>query len=185
MRILLLEDVDKLGYLGDVVDVKDGYARNYLIPYGFATIPTEGAVKSIAEEKEKRAQQRLEERKRMEQAAENVEGAEAVISAKANEQGHLFGSVTEKMIADNLRKQGFQVADEIVQLPSHIKEVGEHEVALKFAQDITANVKVTVVSSEAEEVIKEAQAEEQSEEKEESESEEGSSSEVEASGEEE
>ncbi len=146
MKVLLTEDIEKLGWLGDVVEVKNGYARNYLIPYGLATVPTEENLLALADEKARRAEQRLEQRKRIERAAEKVEGAEAVIAAKANEQGHLFGSVSIAQIAANLREQGFEVADEIVKLHEHIKQIGEHEAELKFAPDVTVKVKVTVVA---------------------------------------
>ena len=72
------------------------------------------------------------------------------MAAKANEQGHLFGSVTERQIAANLRAQGFEVADEIVQLPEHIKEVGTHAVTLKYAENVTATVNVVVVPEQQE-----------------------------------
>ena len=146
MKILLCEDIDKLGWLGDVVDVKDGYARNYLLPHGLAIVPTESNLKSLAEEKAIRAEKRISDHKRLESAASAVEGAEAVIAATANEQGHLFGSVTNSMIAENLRGQGFEVADEIVKLASHIKEVGTSQVTLKFAEDLSATVNVVVVA---------------------------------------
>ena len=103
MKILLVEDINKLGWLGDVVEVTNGYARNYLLPQGLAQPVTEANVKAIADEKQKRAELRLVERKQMDAAAEAVDGAEVVIAAKANEQGHLFGSVTAKEIAENLR----------------------------------------------------------------------------------
>jgi large subunit ribosomal protein L9 len=144
-KVLLCEDIRKLGWFGDVVDVADGYARNYLLPQGLALVPTEGNIKSLAEEKAKRAEKRIKERKQIEKVAEKVEGAEAVIVAKANEQGHLFGSVTARDIAENLRQQGFDVANEIVQIQGHIKELGEHEVVLDYAEDIAVEVKVTVV----------------------------------------
>ena len=115
-------------WLGDVVEVAEGYARNYLLPQGLAQVATENNIRAIADEKAKRAEARIEERKRMETAAEAVAGAEVVLAAKANEQGHLFGSVTEKAIGENLRGQGFTVADEVVALDEHIKEVGTHEV---------------------------------------------------------
>ena len=151
MKVLLVEDIEKLGWLGDIVEVKSGYARNYLLPQGLATVPTESNMRSIAGEKEKRAKERLEDRKRLERAAEAVAGAEAVISANANELGHLFGSVTELMIAENLRKQGFEVADSVVKLKHHIKEVGTSEVTLKFAEDMTVSVSVVVVAEQEEE----------------------------------
>jgi len=145
MKILLCEDIDKLGWLGDVVEVSEGYARNYLLPQRLAKPATEEAIRSIAEEKTKRAERRRLEGRRLQAAAEAVDGAEAVVAAKANEQGHLFGSVTPRQIAANLRSQGFEVADETVQLHEHIKQVGTHAVTLKFAADVTATVNVVVV----------------------------------------
>ena len=149
MKVLLCEDVGKLGWLGDVVEVSEGYARNYLLPQGIARVATEGNIRAIAKEKARRAEQRIHERKRLEQAAEAVEGAEAVLAAKANEQGVLFGSVTASQIAANLRAQGFGVADEVVRLPEHIKKVGTHSVMLRFAEDLTSTVSVVVVSEQA------------------------------------
>jgi large subunit ribosomal protein L9 len=147
MKVLLVKDVAKLGWLGDVVEVSTGYARNYLLPQRLAKVPSEANLKSIAKEKAKHAEQRIADRKRLEQAAAAVEGAEAVIAAKANELGHLFGSVTADEIAANLRGQGFEVADEIVKLGEHIKEVGTAKVTLEFAEDIKATVNVVVVAA--------------------------------------
>ena len=145
MKVLLCVDIEKLGWLGDVVEVNMGYARNYLLPQGLAKVATKDSIRAIADEKIKRSEQRIEDSKRLTNAAKAVEGAEAVVAAKANEQGHLFGSVTEHQIAANLREQGFEVADEIVQLPEHIKEVGTHSVTLKFSDDSTVTVNVVVV----------------------------------------
>ncbi|MEN6578844.1 MAG: 50S ribosomal protein L9 [Phycisphaerales bacterium] len=155
MKVLLCEDIKKLGWLGDVVEVKVGYARNYLLPQGLAKVATEGNIRAIAQEKSQRAELRLKERRRIEKAVEAVNGAEAVLAAKANEQGVLFGSVTETMIAANLRSQGFEVADEIIKLPEHIKQLGTHEVTLRFAEDLTATVRVVVVPEQTEEAPKE------------------------------
>ena len=150
MKVLLCEDVENLGWIGEVVDVKDGYARNYLLPYSIATIPTEGNVRALAEAKAKRAEERKLERKQMERACEAVAGAEAVIAAKANEQGHLFGSVSEKEIAENLRQQGFEISDRVVKFEDghHIKEVGTHQVTLDFAAELSTTVSVVVVSQD-------------------------------------
>ena len=146
MKILLCEDIDKLGWLGDVVEVSNGYARNYLLPQRLGIVPTEVNIKSLAEEKANRAKERKVAEGKLEQVAQTLEGAEAVIAALANEQGHLFGSVSEKDIAENLRAQGLEVADNVVQLDEHIKEVGEHSVKLKFSKDLTVTVKVVVVA---------------------------------------
>lgn len=149
MKLLLCEDVEKLGWLGDIVNVKDGYARNYLLPQALAVVPTEANIKSLAEEKARRTEVRKLERVRLEQAAENVEGAEVVLAANANEQGHLFGSVSQRDIAENLRQQGFEIKDAMVQLPGgHIKELGTHDVTLKIAAELKATVKVVVVSQD-------------------------------------
>lgn len=163
MKVLLVVDVQKdhagstglttakmLGWLGDVVEVNEGYARNYLLPQRLAVLPTEANLKSIVEEKAKRAEHRIVERKRLETAAQAVEGAEAVVAAKANEQGHLFGSVGAREIAANLREQGFEIADEVVQLPENIKQVGTSQITLKFSEDLTATVNVVVVAADAE-----------------------------------
>jgi len=145
MKVLLCEDIKKLGWFGDVVEVSNGYARNYLLPQGIAKVVNENSIRAIAEEKAKRAEQRIYESKRLEEAAKTVDGAEAVIASKANEQGHLYGSVTAEQIAANLRAQGFQVANEVVQLPEHIKQVGTHAVTLKFSGNVTATVNLVVV----------------------------------------
>lgn len=145
MKVLLCEDINKLGWFGDIVEVNNGYARNYLLPQGLAKVATEASIRAIAEEKAIRSEQRIKDVKRLENAAKAVEGAEAVVAAKANEQGHLYGSVNAEQIAANLREQGFQVANEIIQLPEHIKQVGTHAITLKFADNLTATVNLVVV----------------------------------------
>lgn len=146
MKVLLCEDVKELGYFGDVVEVADGYARNHLLPNRLAIIPTEDNLRSLADEKTKRSEHRIQQRKHLEAAAEKTKDAEAVIAAKANELGHLFGSVTVGQIAENLRAQGLEVADEIVNLKNHIKECGTHTAELKFTDDIVVPITVTVVA---------------------------------------
>ncbi len=157
MKVLLCEDVEKLGWLGDVVEVKEGHARNYLLPQGLAKVATEANIRAIADEKARRAQERIREKTRLEEAAKAVVGAEAVLAAKANEQGYLFGSVTARQIAENLREQGFEVADKIVELTEHIKEVGTHSVTLRFAADLTAVVNVVVVAEQSKAVVDETE----------------------------
>ncbi len=159
VKVLLCEDVNELGWLGDVVEVNAGYARNYLLPQGLAVIPTETNLRSLAEEKARRAEQRKHDRGRLEETASAVEGAEAVVAAKANEQGVLFGSVGGGEIAKNLREQGFEVADEMVQLSESIKQVGSHSITVRFAPDLTAaiNVIVVAVGEDVESLRKESQ----------------------------
>jgi len=160
MKVLLTNDVNKLGLLGDVVDVADGYARNYLFPQGLAKAATDANIKAIAKAKAQRAEQRHLERQQFERAAQAVAGAEAVIAATANEQGHLFGSVFKHEVAENLRAQGFEVPDEVVALDEHIKQVGTYEVTLRFADDLKVAVSLVVVPEGADvEAFKAAQKE--------------------------
>lgn len=147
MKVLLCQDVDKLGWLGDVVEVKNGYARNYLLPCGIAKVPSEGNIRSLADAKSKKSEERKLAHSQLERVAEAVEGAEAVIASKANELGHLFGSVSEREVAENLRDQGFEIADNMVKFSDghHIKDVGTQEITLKLAAELTATVTVVVV----------------------------------------
>jgi large subunit ribosomal protein L9 len=149
MKVLLYEDVESLGFYGDVVNVKDGYARNYLLPQGLASVPSESKIKAMAEEKARRSEQRNLVRRQLEKLAESVNGAMVEITANANDLGHLFGSVTERDIAEQLRLKGFEIKDAMVRLShGHIKEVGTYDVSLKIAQDIKAGVQVRVVSEQ-------------------------------------
>jgi len=148
MKVLLCEDVAKLGWLGDVVEVKDGYARNYLLPQGLAVLPTEAAVRSLAEQKAKRAEARRLAREEKERLSVSLEGVEIHLSARANELGHLFGSVTESDIAEALQKKGFAVTADMVQMEAHIKEVGSRTVIIKAASDLMAAVLVIVAAEE-------------------------------------
>lgn len=148
MKVLLCQNVEKLGWLGDIVEVKDGYARNYLLPYKLAIVPTEANIRLLAKEKVKHVDERKLAREQLERASKAVQGAEVVLAAKANEKGNLFGSITEHDIADNLRQQGFEVKDEMVQLDGHIKQTGQHDVTIKFADDLSGQISVVVVSQD-------------------------------------
>ena len=149
MKLLLIEDVEMLGWLGDIVDVKSGYARNYLVPQGLAVVPTQKAIDSLADEKACRAESRKLEFEQKEQLVASMEGAEVVLASKANELGHLFGSVAERDIAENLRQQGFSVQDTMVRMPDgHIKDLGTHDITLRITPDLKAVVRVVVVSQD-------------------------------------
>jgi large subunit ribosomal protein L9 len=145
MKVLLCEDVENLGWYGDVVSVKNGYARNYLLPQGVAIVPSDSKVRAMAEEKAHRAEQRNLVRAQLEKLAETVNDTSMEMMVTANELGHLFGSVTEHDIAEKLREKGFEIKDAMVRLSGgHIKELGTYDVGLKIAQDlrVTAHVRV-------------------------------------------
>ena len=145
MKLLLLADIPNLGYFGDVVEVKNGYGRNYLLPQQLATMPTESKIKAIEEERAQRAEERRMAREALEKVAAKVEGASITIESKANESGHLYGSVSEADIAKALQDAVYEVQTKHVDLGQHITEVGAYDVTLKFAADLTATVKVNVV----------------------------------------
>jgi len=146
MKVLLHTDVEKLGYFGDVVEVSAGYARNYLLPQGLAVEPTEANLKAIEEERARKAEERRLAREQMEQACAKVNGTEITLTERANEQGHLFGSVTEEHIAEALRQAGFEVQTKQVQLEAHLRQVGDYTVTLRYAPDLTAEVTVHVAA---------------------------------------
>lgn len=157
MKLLLHADVPKLGYFGDVVEVADGYARNYLVPQGLAVQPTEANIKAIEAERAQRAEERRLAREQLEKAAAKVDGAAVTVAALANEQGHLFGSVTEETIAEQLRERGYEVQTKQVRMPEHLRSLGEYEVALRYADDLHATVKVVVVRPEEQSAAVEAE----------------------------
>jgi large subunit ribosomal protein L9 len=149
MKVLLCEDVENLGWYGDVVSVKNGYARNYLLPQGLAVEPSESKIRAMAEEKAQRAEQRNLMRAQLEKLAEAVNDAGVEMMVTANELGHLFGSVTEHDIAEKLREKGFEIKDAMVRLSGgHIKELGTYDVGLKIAQDLRVTVHVRVMTEQ-------------------------------------
>ncbi len=145
MKVLLLKDVPKLGYLGDVVDVKPGYARNYLLPYHIATWPTEENIQAIAEEKKRAAEERARRLAEFKRIAEQVNEQSVTIEANANEDGTLYGSVGAKEIAEALQAAGHPVLPEHIRLDHPIRELDNRTVELEFAEGVTATVKVWVV----------------------------------------
>ena len=146
MQIILLEKVVNLGQLGDVVKVKDGYARNFLIPQGKARRATQSA---IAEFEARRAELEKIQADRLADAkheAEKLSGMTLQLSEKAGVDGRLFGSVTHFNIAEGLTKQGFHIEKAMVRLPNGpIKAIGEHEVEIALHSDVLASIKVAVV----------------------------------------
>ncbi len=145
MKVILIEDVDGLGRIGDIVDVASGYGRNYLIPKGFAILANRRNIKALEHEKgihEKRAQK---SRDRAEELSGKIDGTEVFISARVGEEGKLFGAVTSADIASALTEKGVEVDKKQVLLDSVIKTEGEHAVSIKTSPGVTAQVVVRVV----------------------------------------
>ena len=146
MQIILLEKVVNLGQLGDVVKVKNGYARNFLVPHGKAKRATP---ENLAEFEKRRADLEKQQADILTQAqarAEKLNGMMVQISQKAGVDGKLFGSVTNADIADALKAQGFEVAKGEIRMPDGpLKQVGDHELTLTMHSDVTATIKVSVL----------------------------------------
>jgi len=146
MQIILKEDVANLGYKDDIVTVKDGYGRNYLIPQKKAVIASESAKKVLAENLRQRAH-KLEKIKADAQAmADKLEGVSLVIGAKTSSTGTIFGSVTNIQIADALAKKGFEVDRKMIVIKDPVKEVGNFKATLKLHKEISVEIPFEVIS---------------------------------------
>jgi large subunit ribosomal protein L9 len=145
MKVLLRQDVPNLGLVGDTVEVGEGYARNFLLPQNIAVKPTPGNLKRLAEEKVARE---LTEKQRVETlkaVAAKLTGLSITVKAKANELGHLFGSVTEAHIAEALAAEGYKVAPSQVALAAPIRTLDKFRVPIKLAEGVEAEIDVWVV----------------------------------------
>lgn len=146
MKIILKEDVQRLGYKDDVVVVRDGYGRNYLIPTGKAVVATPSALKVLAENQRQRAH-KLEKIKADAQAvAAALEGVTLTIGAKTSATGTIFGSVNALQIAEALEKLGHNIDRKIIIIDQPIKEVGDYKATINLHKDVQVEVPFTVVA---------------------------------------
>jgi large subunit ribosomal protein L9 len=148
VQVVLRDDVENLGRSGELVSVKPGYARNYLIPRGLAAVATHGNVKQIEHEKEMAIKRAAKLRASAETRAAELSKASVEIAAQAGESEKLFGSVGAKDIAEALAGQGYEVDRKKIQLDEPIKELGEYDVPVKLGYEVSATVKVKVVAAE-------------------------------------
>lgn len=145
IQLLLTENVSHLGIVGDVVRVRLGYARNYLIPRGLATEPSDEIREALAAKREEAERQLRELRAQREKMVEKLESFEVTLQRSCNDQGLLYGSITQKDIADALVAEGFNVEPRDVRLGQTIKRVDSYSVLVKLDQDLEADVKLWVV----------------------------------------
>ena len=145
MKVLLRQNIAKLGHIGDVVEVRPGYARNYLVPHGLAMMPTEANLKAIEAAKQAYLAELAQQRTELEARAKLVEGKEVIITARANEEGQLYGSVGPAQIAAELAKQGAFVEPENIALDEPIRKLDKYEVVVRFAEDVQATIGVWVI----------------------------------------
>jgi large subunit ribosomal protein L9 len=146
MKVILTEEIRGLGTRGDVVTVKDGYARNFLLPKNLAREATTGNLKQIEHERRKWALLAQQEKDAAQKAADKVKGVKIRIEKRVGEHGHLFGSVTANEIADALLEKGIEVDKRRIELGSPIKNVGVHDVEVRLHRDVTATIQVEVAA---------------------------------------
>jgi large subunit ribosomal protein L9 len=144
MQIILQEDIDKLGHRGDVVTVKPGYARNFLLPRKLAIEATSGNLKAIERIRNSLAKKTATELEAAQKQAELLNGVSVKFTRKTGENDQMFGSVTSADIADGLTAQGFKIDKRQVQLSEPVKIIGESAVTIKVFRDVTAQIKVSV-----------------------------------------
>ncbi len=145
MKVILIDEIRGLGTRGDVVNVKDGYARNYLLPKNLAREATAGNLKSVEQERKKWALLAQKEKEQATKAAESVKGTKVTVRKRVGENGQLFGSVTANEIADALTAKGLEVDKRRIELGQPIKSLGTHDVEVRLFRDVTAQIQVEVI----------------------------------------
>ena len=146
VKLILREAVPSLGEPGDLVTVKVGFARNFLLPRGKAILATEGNVRELEHKQRVVAAKVAKERKEHEALRDRIQGIALTVSARAGEEGKLFGSVTSAQIAELLAGHGLAIDRRQIQLDEPIKELGEHSVEIRLGRDLLARVKVVVAA---------------------------------------
>ena len=146
MKVILREDVKNLGQMGEVVNVADGYARNFLFPKKFAVVANTGNIKEFEHTKKVIQERAAKVKASLKSAAEKLAGVSVTIKSKSGEDGKLFGSVTNMDIAEALAAEGYEVDKKKIVIDEPIKRTGEYTVSIKLHQDISSEVKVQVVA---------------------------------------
>lgn len=160
MKVLLWQDIKNLGKRGEVVQVKPGYARNYLIPERMASVPTPSMYKELEIEKRRQAKREKVLVSKAEEVAKKFEEISSVtVEVNTNEEGQLYGSVTPAMVAEALLDQGVKIEAGLVEINEPIKQVGVYEVDVRLFKEVCPKVKIWVVSSKTLETLAPADAE--------------------------
>ena len=146
MKIILREDVEKLGNAGEVASVRDGYARNFLVPRGLAYVATAGALKKIEGEMKQRSKRIEKEKVEIQGVADKLSQVSITIPMKVGEEDRLYGSVTNQMIAERLGNQGYAVDRRSIILDEPIRTLGQHDVQVRLKHGVTGTVRVSVMA---------------------------------------
>ena len=154
MKVILLKDVEKLGKKGEIKNVADGYARNFLIPNKLAVLATKSELAKLEEQKKIETEKAEEELKFYQEIASQIDGLEIEIPVKVSEEGKLFGAVTASQINEKLKEnlsrsrvlqEGFEIKKEQIKLEEPIKEIGEYEAIVEFPHNLETKIKVIIV----------------------------------------
>jgi len=144
MKVILIQDVDNLGKIGDSVNVKNGYARNFLIPNKLALFANDQNMKSIESMLKQQELKNAKERSNLESLSKVLDKVTLKFELKAGEEGKLFGSVTSQMISDELAKQDLSVDKKEIVLDEPIKELGKHKVDINLGENLSASIQIKV-----------------------------------------
>ncbi len=146
MKVILRQDYEALGHIGDTIEVKDGYARNYLIPRDIAYAATAGALMALEEEKKQLANRQEKAKKTAENLVSSLNSISVTLKMKVGEEDKLFGSVTSQMIEEQLEAQGITIDKRSIELSEPIKALGVYEVPIKLHPQVSTQIKVWVVA---------------------------------------
>ena len=144
MRIIFLQDVENVGKKHEIKDVKDGYARNFLIPKGLAKLATKQALEQIEKQKEIERQKIEEELKEIQKIASSIDEFEVIIPVKVGEEQQLFEKINAQKISDKLKELGFEIKKEQIDLAEPIGELGEFPVKVKFEHNLESEIRVII-----------------------------------------
>lgn len=150
MEVLMINNVPRVGSKGEIINVAEGYARNFLFPRNFAIPATVGAKKHLNLMKTSWENQALREKQAFQGMADKLEGMILKITKKTGDKGRLFGSVTSQELSEEIKKQVGLDVDKKLVVADHIKELGEHPISIRFTGEVKAQLKVLVVQEEAE-----------------------------------
>lgn len=144
MKVVLLESIEGIGSVGQEAKVKDGYARNFLIPKGLALMASDSNIKAFKDKIQAKIRSEAKSKEHAQKFAQELESVVLKFSVKTGQEGKLFGSVTGSNIFDALKEKGFEVDKKKIVLPEPIRHIGTHQVAVRLYPGVTANLKVEV-----------------------------------------
>ncbi len=158
MKLLLCRNVDRLGIVGDIVDVSAGYGRNYLVPQGLATEPTQANIRALAKARRAAELERVRHREQLQALAKRLENVEVTVRARANEEGVLYGSVGPREISAALVEEGHPILPDQIALATPIRHLDNVAVDVRLTDDVQATVKVWVVREKTDEGAEDEEA---------------------------